>query len=552
VTVDWRAVGWWDLPGPSRFLDRASTTVTGTESGTVGLSLPDPRPDGLLDALAQRIEQDTSAAVLRVDASSGLRGRSPTTMLATAAGLRMSGIRSMTEFLDAPSLSGLIFLVDGIPADEWYPWAYFLKLLRSERTRRARMLAPSLAIAIPTGVTPDDARAALGRDVQWIGQVSRLDTQAYIERLMGWPDDSLASRTAVSVAVEMAGWHPWMARFLVDLGPDEMLDPRAALAALPDVLQGRRPSWGNGLVDRWDGVAWVHTAALVAARLDDTIAARLWRGQVRALFPFLDQMRTAFAAKYEQRLLAHLPIIKDFHGRKKPYADPYELEHYDINELLKSDLPKREATLLLDCIALRRGMAHMDPGDGWRIKRVSETWEDVGHSFPDGCLGWEWPRCGQKLVMMVGPSGAGKTTWAKRRYDGTDIISADAIREEMFGSLTMDGDQGPVFERLRAEVVARLSVGRTVVIDATNLKREDRLSNVLLAPPDIPVEYVVIDRSMDEKPATAGWRSERPGLLETHAQLFERELSEILDGDGLGNVRIIDKRAMNTLSVETS
>jgi len=121
-----------------------------------------------------------------------------------------------------------------------------------------------------------------------------------------------------------------MARFLVDLGPDEMLDPRAALAALPDVLQGRRPSWGNGLVDRWDGVAWVHTAALVAARLDDTIAARLWRGQVRALFPFLDQMRTAFAAKYEQRLLAHLPIIKDFHGRKKPYADPYELEHYDI------------------------------------------------------------------------------------------------------------------------------------------------------------------------------------------------------------------------------
>jgi len=192
----------------SRFLDRASTTVTGTESGTVGLSLPDPRPDGLLDALAQRIEQDTSAAVLRVDASSGLRGRSPTTMLATAAGLRMTGIRSMTEFLDAPSLSGLIFLVDGIPADEWYPWAYFLKLLRSERTRRARMLAPSLAIAIPTGVTPDDARAALGRDVRWIGQVSRLDTQAYIERLMGWPDDSLASRTAVSVAVEMAGWHP--------------------------------------------------------------------------------------------------------------------------------------------------------------------------------------------------------------------------------------------------------------------------------------------------------------------------------------------------------
>jgi hypothetical protein len=57
---------------------------------------------------------------------------------------------------------------------------------------------------------------------------------------------------------------------------------------------------------------------------------------------------------------------------------------------------------------------------------------------------------------------------------------------------------------------------------------------------------------MDEKRATAGWRSERPGLLEIHAQLFELELSEILDGDGLGNVRIIDERAMNPLAVETS
>ena len=80
-------------------------------------------------------------------------------------------------------------------------------------------------------------------------------------------------------------------------------------------------------------------------------------------------------------------------------------------------------------------MAHMDPAAVEHLVGISRHWEDNSHRYLDDCHGWEWPRCGQKLVVLVGPSGAGKSTWAARNYDAGSIVSSDAIREHIFGSL---------------------------------------------------------------------------------------------------------------------
>ena len=80
--------------------------------------------------------------------------------------------------------------------------------------------------------------------------------------------------------------------------------------------------------------------------------------------------------------------------------------------------------------------------------------------------------------------------------------------------------------------------GRRVVIDSTHIKAADRMANARLAPADIPVEYVVSDRPMADKAATAGWRARSPGLLETHAVTFADNIDAILACDGLPNVRV--------------
>jgi AAA domain len=83
---------------------------------------------------------------------------------------------------------------------------------------------------------------------------------------------------------------------------------------------------------------------------------------------------------------------------------------------------------LADSYALRMAMAHMDPGDAWRIVRASTLWDRLEPDFPAASTGWDWPRCGQRLVLMVGPSGAGKSTYAAEHYDRGDVVSSDAIR----------------------------------------------------------------------------------------------------------------------------
>ena len=106
----------------------------------------------------------------------------------------------------------------------------------------------------------------------------------------------------------------------------------------------------------------------------------------------------------------------------------------------------------------------------------------------------------------------------------------------MAGSV-LDENPGSVLSENQQQALQRLSAGLRAVIDATHIKTADRLTNARLAPPDIPVEYVVIDRSLEEKQRDGGWRLER-GVIEIHARQFAASLPDIVAGDGLKNVRV--------------
>jgi hypothetical protein len=222
--------------------------------------------------------------------------------------------------------------------------------------------------------------------------------------------------------------------------------------------------------------------------------------RARALFPFINAVRLAFVRKYRANLLAALPITRDYNGRQVTYDDLQRLELYDLRLV--------EQALLNHCYRLRTAMAHADPGETGCVVAASSIWERIEADFPSACAGWDWPRCGQSLVLLTGPWGGGKSTYAAAHYDPADVVSFDTIRQEIFGSLDAEGDQAPVFLRVREEVRVRLSTGRRAVVDATNIKAADRLANARLAPPDVA-----------EKRKQAEWQTGRPGLLETHARV---------------------------------
>ncbi|MEP6561216.1 MAG: LLM class flavin-dependent oxidoreductase [Nakamurella sp.] len=78
------------------------------------------------------------------------------------------------------------------------------------------------------------------------------------------------------------------------------------------------------------------------------------------------------------------------------------------------------------------------------------------------------------LIVLVGPAGSGKTTWAKIRYAGNEIVSSDALRA-VVGSGEADLDASrDAFALLDAVVAARLRRGLTTVVDTLGLDSDRR------------------------------------------------------------------------------
>ena len=83
--------------------------------------------------------------------------------------------------------------------------------------------------------------------------------------------------------------------------------------------------------------------------------------------------------------------------------------------------------------------------------------------------------------------------------------------------------------------------GRDVILDARHLKAEQRKRQALLAPPDIDVRYVIIDRPLAEKQKDAGSPGGR-GIVELDHAQFAATLDAVLAGDALSNVIVEDER----------
>lgn len=149
------------------------------------------------------------------------------------------------------------------------------------------------------------------------------------------------------------------------------------------------------------------------------------------------------------------------------------------------------------------------------------------------------------LTLMVGPSGGGKSTYARKNFHPSRILESDQFRIDIVGSKEDQSKNNEVFESLHAVASVRLSRGLPVVIDATHLKRKDRLTAASLAPAGSGVRYVVVDRPLKDKLANPEWRPE--WLIRKHDHDFKSQLSEILEGDLLPNVVVITEFPHGTL-----
>src|SRR6267143_5484561 len=85
------------------------------------------------------------------------------------------------------------------------------------------------------------------------------------------------------------------------------------------------------------------------------------------------------------------------------------------------------------------------------------------------------------LVALVGVSGSGKSTFARKHFKPTEVVSSDACRALVSADENdMEGSKA-AFEILHSIVRKRLEGGRVAVVDATNVQPEARKQLVEIA-----------------------------------------------------------------------
>ena len=132
------------------------------------------------------------------------------------------------------------------------------------------------------------------------------------------------------------------------------------------------------------------------------------------------------------------------------------------------------------------------------------------------------------LVLLVGASGSGKTTFAAQHFGATEVLSSDHYRALVSDDETSMDATADAFEALHFVAAKRLKRGRLTVIDATNVQPFARKSLVALARQyhAVPVAVVlnVPEPVCQARNAARVGRSFGPHVMRNHVRDLKRSM----------------------------
>lgn len=135
------------------------------------------------------------------------------------------------------------------------------------------------------------------------------------------------------------------------------------------------------------------------------------------------------------------------------------------------------------------------------------------------------------LVVLIGASGSGKSTLARRLFKPTEILSSDACRGWVSDDETDQEATADAFDVLYCLARKRLARGLLTVVDATNVRAEDRRPLVALAREFhcLPVAIVVDtpEHICHERNATRENRGFGPHVVRSQRSALRREIRGI-------------------------
>lgn len=248
----------------------------------------------------------------------------------------------------------------------------------------------------------------------------------------------------------------------------------------------------------FDGVTRV-----VAPRHGDRGASALFLGALSMRLPdaMFDALLGLVAYHHDPKLLVIKDRPEEAFWRLARHVDPrlvYLLEQADMRGRLCPDQPEQIELIDLFRVGCEAFGVWEDPAAPHRalIRHVREAfdgqpehvieralmegvWDRERRAIftPEEAVSRAWPlreRGCPEVVVTCGLSGSGKTTLARMFYPEHEIVSMDALREEITGDAADQSQNGRVFQLARERLRESLRAGQDVIWDATNLRRDQR------------------------------------------------------------------------------
>jgi protein phosphatase len=154
------------------------------------------------------------------------------------------------------------------------------------------------------------------------------------------------------------------------------------------------------------------------------------------------------------------------------------------------------------------------------------------------------------LVLLIGAAGSGKSTFARKHFKSTEIVSSDALRAVLSDDESDQSASADAFQLLRLIAAKRLRRGRLTVIDATNVQRASRKNLLALATQNSkPATAIVLN--LPAAVCLARNRS-RPGR-QVSRDVVEKQVADLVSSlqdlgtEGFQNVYVMD----NTVDIDS-
>ena len=158
------------------------------------------------------------------------------------------------------------------------------------------------------------------------------------------------------------------------------------------------------------------------------------------------------------------------------------------------------------------------------------------------------------LVLLIGASGSGKSTFARKHFRATEVLSSDFCRGLVSDDENDQSASAEAFDVLHYIGAKRLTAGRLTVVDATNVQPDARKPLIALARAHdvLPVAIVfnLPERICQERNHARPDRDFGPHVIRRQSQDLRRSLRHLRD-EGFRYVHVLDSpEAVEAASIE--